>query len=124
MFSTKGFVDNKNDVNSAWVFEYYLTLPERLNGQDLKIKSVFNPNERTPSMCIYLCPYKNEYKFKDFSTGKQGSKVDLVQELFDLTGIEFSDGSLYTLTQSGYDWLTKWSMYGNSAVEPTVITLH
>ena len=42
----------------------------------------------------------------------------------DLTGIEFSDGSLYTLTQSGYDWLTKWSMHGNSAVEPTVITLH
>jgi hypothetical protein len=84
MFTTKGFADNKNDVNSAWVFEYYLTLPERLAGQDLKIKSVFNPNERTPSMCVYLCPYKNEYKFKDFSTGKQGSKVDLVQELFDL----------------------------------------
>ena len=50
MFTTKGFANNKDDVNSAWVFEYYLTLPERLTGQDIKIKSVFNPNERTASM--------------------------------------------------------------------------
>lgn len=42
----------------------------------------------------------------------------------DSDGIEFSDGSLYTLTQPGYDWLTQWAMHGNSAVEPTVITLH
>tara|TARA_R100000544_G_scaffold30635_1_gene16894 strand:- start:21331 stop:22305 length:975 start_codon:yes stop_codon:yes gene_type:complete len=85
MFTTKGFADNKNDVNSGWVFENYLSLPEKLCGQDLKIKSIFNPGEKTPSMCIYLCPYKNEYKFKDFSTGKQGSKVDLVQVLFELS---------------------------------------
>ena len=104
MFSTKNFIENKEDINSAWVFEYYLTLPERLQGQDIKIKSVFNPSEKTPSMCIYLCPYKNEYKFKDFSTGKQGGKIDLVQELFDL---DYSQA----LFRSVQDY-NKWVMDG------------
>ena len=54
MLSTKNFAKEKNDIDSRWVFEYYLSLPERLSGQDLKIKSVFNPTERTPSMFIYF----------------------------------------------------------------------
>ena len=41
MLSTKNFAKEKNDIDSRWVFEYYLSLPERLSGQDLKIKSVF-----------------------------------------------------------------------------------
>ncbi len=102
MFTTKGFANNKDDVNSAWVFQYYLNLPERLNGQDIKIKSIFNPNERTASMCIYLCNYTNEYKFKDFSSGKQGSKIDLVSELFNL---DYSK-SLFRIVE---DW-NKWCM--------------
>lgn len=114
MFTTKGFADNKNDVNSAWVFEYYLTLPERLAGQDLKIKSVFNPNERTPSMCIYLCPYKNEYKFKDFSTGKQGSKVDLVQELFDLNYSK----ALFRIVEDYNKWVMDGGVFDSEEFVP------
>ena len=85
MISTKNFISEKDEVKSSWVFEYYLDLPERLTGQDVKIKSIFNPNERTPSMFIYLDATRNEYRYKDFSTGKQGSKIDLVQEIFNLT---------------------------------------
>ena len=42
----------------------------------------------------------------------------------DLTGIEFEDGSIYTLTQDGYDWVMDWFMNGAESVEPIVITLH
>ena len=85
MISTKNFISHQNEIRSSWVFEHYLTLPEKLTGQDVQITSVFNPSERTPSMFIYLDPSSMEYKYKDFSTGKQGSKVDIVQELFKLT---------------------------------------
>lgn len=86
MLSTKNFAKEKNDIDSRWVFEYYLSLPERLSGQDLKIKSVFNPTERTPSMFIYFDSLTNQYKYKDFSTGNQGSGVDLVK---DMNGIDY-----------------------------------
>jgi hypothetical protein len=85
MISTKNFISDKNDVKSSWVFEYYLELPERLIGQDIRIKSIFNPNEKTPSMFIYLDTTHNEYRYKDFSTGNQGGKIDLVLALFNLT---------------------------------------
>ena len=83
MLSTKNLIITDIQIPSTWVFEYYLDLPEKLAGQDVKIKSIFNPNERTPSMCIFRDKLSGEYKFKDFSTGKYGSKIDLVQELFD-----------------------------------------
>ena len=85
MISTKNFISKHDEIRSCWVFQYYLTLPEKLTGQDMQIRSVFNPSERTPSMFVYLDPSTMEYKFKDFSTGKQGSKVDIVRELYDLT---------------------------------------
>ena len=78
MFNTKNFVLEGSDVPSTWVFQYYLELPESLTGQDIKIKSIFNPNERTPSFCIYVDKTIMQYMFKDFSTGKNGCKVDLV----------------------------------------------
>ena len=84
MFSTKNFVIEGSDVPSTWVFQYYLDLPERLTGQDLKIKSIFNPNERTPSFCIYVDKTIMQYKFKDFSTGKSGNKIDLVKLILDI----------------------------------------
>lgn len=85
MFSTKNFVIEGSDVPSTWVFQYYLDLPERLTGQDIKIKSIFNPNERTPSFCIYVDKSIMQYKFKDFSTGKSGNKVDLVKFILNLS---------------------------------------
>ena len=44
---------------------------------------MFNQKERTPSMCIYLSKDK-VYKYKDFSSGKGGSAIDLVKELTEL----------------------------------------
>ena len=84
MFNTKNFVIEGQDVPSTWVFQYYLDLPEKLTGQDLKIVSVFNPNERTPSFCIYVDKTIMQYKFKDFSTGKSGNKIDLVKLIFNV----------------------------------------
>ena len=84
MISTKNFISNQKDVDSAWVFEFYLDFPERLFGQDLQVKSIFNPTERTPSMFIYFAKSVGQYKFKDFSSGKQGSAIDLVKEIFNL----------------------------------------
>jgi hypothetical protein len=84
MFSTKNFVIEIDDIPSYWVFQYYLDLPEKLTGQDVKIKSIFNPTERTPSFAIYVDTRIKQYKFKDFSTGISGSKVDLVSKMYNL----------------------------------------
>jgi len=84
MISTKNLKLNENDIPSTWVFEYYLDLPERLSGQNVKIKSIFNPGERTPSMWIFFDQVNNQYKYKDFSTGNYGSKIDLIKEIFNL----------------------------------------
>ena len=67
------------DVPVPWMFQHFCKLREKLTGQDVKIKSLFNPSERTPSMCIYSTP--NGYKYKDFSTGKGGGAIDLVKDL-------------------------------------------
>jgi hypothetical protein len=83
MFNTKDLVHDIKDVPTPWIFEHFCKLKERLTGQDVKIKSLFNPKERTPSMCIYTDVYNN-YKYKDFSTGKGGSAIDLVKELSQL----------------------------------------
>lgn len=84
MLRVKSLVTNITQIPREWIFEHYLQLPEKLTGQDVKIKSVFNPNDRTPSMYIYFsnCQY---YKFKDFSTGKAGDFLDLVVYLFNLS---------------------------------------
>lgn len=84
MFSTKNLVHDIKDVPIPWIFQHFCKLKEKLNGHDVKIKSLFNPKERTPSMCIYFDPIKDTYKFKDFSSGKQGSAIDLVKEITQL----------------------------------------
>tara|TARA_R110002167_G_scaffold177167_2_gene376935 strand:+ start:11575 stop:12552 length:978 start_codon:yes stop_codon:yes gene_type:complete len=84
MLNTKNLIINDRDIPSYWVFQHYLNLPETLTGQNIKIKSIFNPNEKTPSFCIYVDKNIQQYKFKDFSTGKSGNKIDLIKILFDL----------------------------------------
>ena len=84
MINTKNLVVNEASVPSYWVFQYYLNLNEKLTGQDIKIKSIWNPGERTPSLCIFVDKKNRCYKFKDFSTGKYGNKINLIQQLFDL----------------------------------------
>lgn len=83
MFKTKNLVHNVKDVPVPWVFEHFAKLKEKLQGQDVKIKSLFNTKERTPSFCIFLGKDK-VYKFKDFSTGKSGDHITLVKELHGL----------------------------------------
>jgi len=85
MFSTKNLVHEIKDVPVPWIFEHFCKLKEKLTGQDVKIKSLFNPKERTPSMCVYYDVRKDTYKFKDFSTGKGGSAIDLVKEITQLS---------------------------------------
>lgn len=82
MISTKQLLDDVAQVPSYWIFEFYARLSERLTGQDIKIKSLFKPDERTPSFCIYV--RDDKYKFKDFSTGAGGNGVDLVMMLYDI----------------------------------------
>ena len=82
MLSTKNLISDIKIVPSSWIFEHYCKLPEKLVGQDLKVKSLFNPKERTPSMCIYYDQKKAVYKFKDFSTDTGGGAVDLVKHLY------------------------------------------
>lgn len=81
MISTKILIPDIKSVPIAWVFEHYCRLDQKLTGQDIKIKSVFNPSERTPSMCIYFKPDKDKYYYKDFSTDNGGDCVDLVQKI-------------------------------------------
>lgn len=69
-------------VPSNWIFEYYCKLEEKLHGQDIKIRSLFKPEERTPSMCIYYTG--TEYKYKDFSSGRHGAGINLVMDLYNL----------------------------------------
>ena len=83
MISTKAIVSDVVDVPREWIFEFYLKLDEKLNGQDIKINSAFNPRDKTPSMCIYVDP-KNNYRYKDFSSGRGGDALDLVKDLFNL----------------------------------------
>lgn len=78
MFKTKNLVHDIKSIPTTFIFEHFCNLKEKLTGQDVKIKSVFNPTERTPSMCIY-CTSSGEYMFKDFSTGKGGSGVELIK---------------------------------------------
>jgi|TARA_R100000479_G_C6377160_1_gene199478 hypothetical protein len=82
MLSTKKIVLDINKIPSYWIFEYYLNLPEKLTGQDIKIKSIWNTAEKTPSMSIYVCKKTRAYKYKDFSSGKSGDKIELVKQLF------------------------------------------
>jgi hypothetical protein len=84
MFKTKNLVHNVKDVPVTWIFETFCNLNQKLVGQDIKIKSLFNSRDRTPSMCIYLDSNKI-YKFKDFSTGRGGSAVDVVKEIHSLS---------------------------------------
>lgn len=85
MIRTKSLVSDLQEIPKTWVFEYYLNLEEKLCGQDVKIKSVFNPNEKNPSMYIYYSQAKNDYRYKDFSTDNHGDSINLVQKMFNLS---------------------------------------
>jgi hypothetical protein len=81
MFSSKAFVNNVFDIPPEWIFQNYLNT-EDLVGQSVKMRSLFNLNDNTPSMYIYVDKGDGKYRFKDFSTGKSGSAIDLMEALW------------------------------------------
>ena len=84
MLRTKNLITDIRDVPSQWVFNNYLNIGELLTGQDVMIKSVFNPKDKRPSMSIYVTRGR-EYKFYDHSTGNKGSKIDIVMHVLGLS---------------------------------------
>jgi hypothetical protein len=74
----------KDEIPSSWIFEHYAGLQDKLYGQNIKIKSVFNPKEKTPSMFIYLGS-DMQYRFKDFSSGYSGDACSFVSRLYGIT---------------------------------------
>lgn len=84
MLRTKSLVSSLNHIPREWPFEFYLNLTEKLTGQDVKIKSIFNPNDKVPSLCVYYAQATQKYRFKDFSTDIGGDGVTLVQNKFNL----------------------------------------
>ena len=84
MLSTRYIVTDVKQIPTTWIFEHYLNLSEKLHGQQLKILSIFK-NERTPSMTLWYDQVKQEYRFKDFSSGEGGSAYDLVKKIYDIS---------------------------------------
>lgn len=76
MFSSRHHFNTACDIPSKWIFENYFGL--NLSGHRVCIKSVFNPDDKTPSMYIYYSTDTEAYRFKCFSTGKGGSAVELM----------------------------------------------
>jgi hypothetical protein len=85
MISTKNVTTSLSDVPREWIFEYYLKLEQKLHGQDVKMKSIFNKTDKNPSMYIYYNTRYKKYLFKDFSSDISGDGVDLVQKMYSLT---------------------------------------
>lgn len=85
MISTKNVTTSISDIPREWVFEFYLKLGEKLSGQDIKMKSIFNKIDKNPSMYVYFNRRHNRYLFKDFSTDISGDGVDLVQKMYNLS---------------------------------------
>ena len=84
MIRTKNVISSIYEVPVIWIFENYLPLPEKLNGQDVKIKSVFNSKDKDPSFRVYHSKSAGHYKWKDFSAGKGGDAIELVRELYNI----------------------------------------
>lgn len=83
MISTKKNAISISNVPPTWIFEHYLNLSEKLDGQQIKVASVFK-TEKTPSMYVYVDANTMTYKYKDFSSGFQGDSISLIERMFNL----------------------------------------
>ena len=83
MLSTIIYTNKNFPISSERIFEKILNLQEKLTGQSIKIKSVFNKSDKDPSMIIFYSD-ENIYRFKDFSSGLYGDSADIVQHLYDI----------------------------------------
>jgi hypothetical protein len=85
MFASRKFKGGIDDIPVSWIFRYYLNLSSDLNGKSIRINSIFNPTDRTPSMFIYYDRFFQSYMFKCHSTGKFGNAITFVKELFNIS---------------------------------------
>lgn len=85
MFSSRKYFKSVDDVPDAWIFKYYLGLSQDFTGRSLRVKSIFNVNDKTPSMFVYFNQMTNKIVYKCHSTGKSGDAVKLVEELYGLS---------------------------------------
>jgi hypothetical protein len=85
MFSSRKYFKSIEDVPDAWIFKYYLGLPHDFTGRSLRVKSIFNVNDKTPSMFVYYNQVTNKIVYKCHSTGKSGDGAKLVEELYGLS---------------------------------------
>jgi hypothetical protein len=83
-FRTLTFTTDTFPVPNEWIFEKFLNLSEKLIGQSVSIKSIFNSKDTRPSMVLYIHD-NGKYKFKDFSSGYQGDAVDLLRHYYNIT---------------------------------------
>jgi len=113
MISTVNIISDLRDVSKQWVFEHYLNLYENLIGQNVKISSVFNSADKTPSMWVYYDDKSNQYRFKDFSTGEGGDHIELVKVLFSLN----SRGDAVFKIMTDYENYLKNSDLNNNSLQ-------
>jgi hypothetical protein len=84
MLSTRSLVSDLTLIPTEWMFEHYLGLDEKLDGQELFAVSRFSAKDTNPSLHVYVHPGCGKYRYKDFSSGKGGDAVDLVMNLHSL----------------------------------------
>lgn len=121
MITTRTILCSIKEVPPTWIFEHYLNLTEKLDGRDVKLKSIFSV-EKIPSMFVYYGK-NGVYKFKDFSSGYQGDAVTLVMHMYGLEWKEavnkiMKDYNSYLLTgKYNVDEFKKYSKYQVSDYE-------
>lgn len=84
MIQTISYNHSNFPIPSNKIFEKILNLSECLTGQSIKIKSIFNPADKDPSMVIFYAEQDGIYRFKDFSSGQYGDAIDIVQHMYTL----------------------------------------
>jgi hypothetical protein len=84
MISTKNIKSFYKIPPSTRIFQKYLNVTEPFDGTTIKVTSIFNPSERTPSLCLFYSETVSDYLFKDFSSGLGGDGVKLVELFYGL----------------------------------------
>ena len=77
--------NNKNfPIPSNRMMEKLCDLDEELEGQSVKIKSIFNKDDKDPSMVIFFADEDGIYRFKDFSSGNYGDAIDIAMHVYQI----------------------------------------
>jgi hypothetical protein len=113
MFATRSIITDVRTVPETWIFEYFCKLSEQLNGNEVRIKSLFNAKDNAPSMFIFTSDKYKKWWFHDFSTGKTGDSITLVRELYKCTY-----GEACGMIQKEYSKFLLTGSYNSAAPQP------